>query len=382
MKVSNDTARLRATAIVAATLLAAASAIAEDSWTLGGTVASQPYAAYSGPAGFDASKLYYGSSSSLGLELEAKGDRARVYASVEAALLSGVAAEVAWAVAASPYARPDELLLPASPTGSGDATALAARLRALYLKLELGPASLTAGRQVVNYGRGALWSPTDIFTELDLTGLSPVRLGSDALRLGLPFGDTAGLDLVAAPKLAFSDGNYALRVRDLVGGVDGALIAARDGERSGTVVGADFKADLELGLYGEASYELFDSGAKGILRAAGGTDYSIGDFILAAEYYYNGGGSAADPLFPGSHNVYGSLTWKASELLVVSGTLVWDASDGAGTGTLIASYNATQSATLGAFLQASYGQSNYGLAFGLASESWSYEVGLSLSVKF
>ena len=57
-----------------------------------------------------------------------------------------------------------------------------------FSRVNLDWISFTAGRQVVNYGRGALWSPTDIFTELDLAGISPVRRGTDALRVAAPSG--------------------------------------------------------------------------------------------------------------------------------------------------------------------------------------------------
>jgi hypothetical protein len=353
------------------------------SFSLGGSLTTEPYAAYAGPGAFAAADLSYGSSTSLGLDLEAKGDLARAEASLETAVLTGVAAQAAWAVAGSPYARTDELLLPAWSSGSPvPGTIVAARVRTLYLRLDLDWASLTAGRQVVNYGRGALWSPTDIFTELDLTGLSPVRRGTDALRLVLPFGATEALDLVAAPTAAAEDGRYALRLRGLLAGVDGALMAARDGAGGGTVIGSDFKADLELGFYGEASYELYDSGRAGTLKAAGGADYSFGDFIVAAEYYYNGGGASSDLLFPGSHNVYGSVIWKASELLSLSGTLVWDVSDESGTYTLLADGSVAQNATLGGFLQYGFGQSSYGLGFGSGSSAWSAEAGLEIEVKF
>jgi hypothetical protein len=363
----------------------AAPATAQDaaSFSLGGSLTTEPYAAYAGSGAFAAADLSYGSSTSLGLDLEAKGDLARAEASLETAVLTGAAAQAAWAVAGSPYARTDELLLPAWSSGSpAPETIVAARVRTLYLKLDLDWASLTAGRQVVNYGRGALWSPTDVFTELDLTGLSPVRRGTDALRLVLPFGATEALDLVAAPTAAPADGRYALRLRGLVAGADGALMAARDGAGGGTVVGADFKADLELGLYGEASYELYDSGGSGTLKAAGGADYSFGDFIVAAEYYYNGGGASSDLLFPGSHNVYGSITWKASELFSLSGNLVWDVSDESGACTLLASESVAQNASLSGFLQYGFGQSSYGLGFGSGGSACSAEAGLEIEVKF
>lgn len=353
------------------------------SWSLGGTVSTQPYAAYAGSDAFTAADVSYGSTTTLGLDLKAVSDRARVEASLETAVLAGAAARNAWAVGGCSYARPDELLLPAYASGSpAPDTIVAARVRTLYLKLDFDWASLTAGRQVVNYGGGALWSPTDIFTELDLTGLSPVRRGSDALRLVVPLGATEGVDLVAAPTAAPADGRYALRARGFVAGVEGAVMTARDGAAKGTLFGADFKADLELGVYGEISYELYDSGQTGTLEAAGGADYSLGDFIVAAEYYYNGGGGASDRLFTASHNVYGSLTWKPTELLRLATTVVWDVTDGSGTGTLLGRLSAAQNAALSGFLQYSYGQSSYGLAFGSGSSSWSAEAGLEIEVVF
>jgi hypothetical protein len=159
-------------------------------------------------------------------------------------------------------------------------------------------------------------------------------------------------------------------------------MAARDGAGEGTVFGADFKADLELGFYGEASYELFDSGRDGILRAAGGADYSLGDFVVAAEYYYNGCGAASDLLFPGSHNAYGSISWKASELFRLSGTLIWDISDESGACTLLASESVAQNASLSGFLQYGFGRSGYGLGAAAGGSAWSAEAGIQVEVKF
>ncbi|HTO24062.1 MAG TPA: hypothetical protein VMQ10_16425, partial [Spirochaetia bacterium] len=96
-------------------------------WTLGGSLLVQPLGSYA------SSTFSYGSSSTLGLDFEAGGGRARAEASIEAAVLTGASASLAWLVAATPYGRPDELLLPASP-GSGD-VALAGRIRTAYGKL-------------------------------------------------------------------------------------------------------------------------------------------------------------------------------------------------------------------------------------------------------
>ena len=348
------------------------------SWDLGGSISAEPYAAWA------SSEASYGAASKASLDLDAKGARARAEVSLDLSALTGAAAEEAWLLAATPYGRGDTLLIPgsASAGASPSETLVSLKLRSLYLKFDFDQASLIAGRQFVNYGRGALWSPTDIFDDLDLTGLSPERIGTDALRLSVPFGATGAVDLVAAPSAAPADGRYALRARSLVGGVDAALMAARDGAGKGWMGGADFKADIEIGLYGEAAYELYDSGREGTLRASLGADYSFGDFIVAAEYYYNGGGAASDILFPGAHNVYWSVVWKASELYQLSETTVWNLSGGSLTSTILASASVAQNADLGVFVQGGYGTASYGLSLGESESSWDAVGGFQFEVKF
>jgi hypothetical protein len=325
--------------------------------TFGGSVLEQAYGSYSGSGGFSSGDFGYGSSTTLGLNLDVKGQRARASASLETAVMDGGAAQIAWLLAAQPGLAPtDELFVPSGRPLGGPDLLMAFRVRTLYVKLDADWVSLIAGRQVINYERGALWSPTDIFTQLDLTGLSPVRLGSDALRLTFPLGTTTGLDVAAAPDTFPADGIYSARLSGLVLGVDGALSAARDGQARTTYLGADFKADLEVGFYGDLSYALPDSGAGASVRAAGGADWSRGDFIFAAEYYYNGGGAGADPLFPGSHNLYGEITWRATEFLSVSPSVIWDIADDSGTGMLLVSLWAAQNATLVVYGKAIWGE--------------------------
>src|SRR5208337_3930515 len=110
----------------------------------------------------------------------------------------------------------------------------------------------------------------------------------------------------------------------------------------GWELGADFKADVVVGLTAEAIYHQPDSGGRGWIRAAAGVDYSVNDLIFAAEYYYNGGGVTADLLYPGAHNLYGSVTWNASELLRLSATVIGDVQSAAGTVMLISTISAAQ----------------------------------------
>ena len=372
--------------VAAAACLAAVSAAAQNPpgtsmqdtppWTLGGTLTAQPAVSYS-------SELTVGTASTLGLVFKAGGERARAEASVEAAVLTGASAQLAWAIAASPFARADELLFPAAAGGAGSPdTAIAARIRTLYAKLDLEWAAFTAGRQVLNYGRGALWTPTDIFTELDLSGISPVRRGTDAIRMVMPLGVTAGLDLAAAPTTSPGSGRYAARLSSLLGDADAAVMAARDGAGRAWLAGADFKADLVIGFYADAVYAQPDAGGWGMVRAAAGADWSIGDFIIAAEYYYNGGGASADLLYPGTHNLYGSLTWTASQLVLLSLTGVVDLEGGAGTGTLLAQVSAAQNADVTAYVQAARGSGGYGRGYGAGGSSWTVGAGAGFQVKF
>ena len=213
--------------------IAAVAAAQEAGPTVGGSAYEQAYAAYSNGSPPLPSSFSYGSITDLELALSAKGEKARAEATISAQMLTGTAAAIAWSTAAAGLARPDELMLPAYSAASPSMpeTVFGARVRTLYVKLDEGAFSALAGRQVVNFGKGVLWSPVDIFDELDLSGLSPDRRGSDALRLSEALGETGSLDLVGAPTFDPAFGRYALRGTGLVGGANLGFLAAREGER-------------------------------------------------------------------------------------------------------------------------------------------------------
>ena len=375
-------AAIAAAILVSATVLggAAQDAAPQGAVTssVGGSVSARSFAAYAGD-------FAYGSAATLSLDLRAKGPSARAEASIETAVLTGSAARTAWLVDSSPSGRPDELFLPAGATASPE-TALAGRIRSLYAKLDSGAFSLTAGRQVVNFGKGPLWSPVDIFNELDLSGLSPYRRGSDALRLSAALGTTESLDLVAAPTLTPSAGRYAARAsgtiapeEGFISALDWGLMASRQGSGAGGgawVAGLDLKADIGPSLYADALYTAADSGG-GAFRAAAGGDWSFvpgdsGRVILAAEYYHNGGGAAADALFPDAHNAYASLAWAVDEYLSLSLNGTWRIGGDSAQAMFLAALDAAQNASLSVYARLSVGG-----ASGLAADS-----GLVLKVEF
>jgi hypothetical protein len=385
---ARSSSRARAAALARA--LAAAAALgpaglalsaqeADPSFLVGGSARTAPFARISFAGGGSAA---YGSASAIGLDLDARGPSARAYASVEAALLTGAAASDAWAArAVARAAGLDEgglLLVPAYDSSPGaPPTLLEARIRSLYVKLDLDWMSLTAGRQVLKYQRCRLWSPTDAYTELDLSGLSPVRRGADALRLSFPLGATGGLDLAAAPGADPAEGRYSARLSGLVAGVDAAAIAFRDGAAASPgadswSAGASAHADLGLGLDAEAIATRADSGELWA-RAALGADWSFGDFVLAAEYYYNGGGAAADRMAPGSHNAYAAISWKAGDFVAVNAASILGLSARSWSATLSASIDAAQNAAVEAYAR---------IAAVDSGEPPALEAGAALTVKF
>jgi hypothetical protein len=207
--------------------------------------------------------------------------------------------------------------------------------------------------------------------------------GTDSVRATVPLGETAGVDLAAAPTQAPADGRYSARVNALIADVlDAEVMAARDGAAKGWVIGTDFKTDVEVGLTGEASWFQPDAGGWGWVRAAVGVDWSIGDFILAAEYYYNGGSAAADLLFPAMHNAYASVTWAPSSLFQASLSVIADLQQATGTATLLTRVSAAQNADVTAFLRMGNGSAGYGIGYGTGGAAWTGQAGVGLEVKF
>lgn len=361
-------------AAVLALFLAAASGTAQDhSWTLGGSLTQQAYAA----AAETGTSLdwSYGSTTTLEANLRARGPVLRAEFSAEAALLTGASAEAfAAAAAAVPSSVPtDTLYAPADLTDAE--TVLAARVRTAYIKWTAEGFSLTAGRQIVNYGKGTAWSPADLFTERDYSGLSVARRGSDALRLTVPLGALSLAEAVAAPASDPSEGTYALRAAGLVfGTLEGSLVGAWDGGADAWIGGGDLKFDLSwISFHGDAAYSVPGAGGAGDLRAVLGFDTSFGDFVLGAEYYYNGA-YGTDPLFPGAHNAYTALSWSAADYHTLALSALADLEAGLFAATLTWAWDLAQNGGLTTYLRLSNGRAG--------TESWSGQLGAQLEVKF
>ncbi|MGI5864713.1 MAG: hypothetical protein ACOX6T_22055 [Myxococcales bacterium] len=155
-------------------------------------------------------------------------------ARLQACLLWGehLDAEIAWQLAASVASAPafaGGAALGGSPI-SGAATAsrrlvdfdgalaesgtmrLRHDLDRLSLKLSLPGIDLVAGRQVLGWGSGRLWNPTDLLSPFSPTDIDKeVRKGVDSLRVSMPLGVTGLLDLLWLPQRRAEDNGGVVR---------------------------------------------------------------------------------------------------------------------------------------------------------------------------
>jgi len=76
----------------------------------------------------------------------------------------------------------------------------------LNVSIYLPFADVTVGRQAISFGKAYLWNPLDVFRPFDPTSFDrDYKIGVDALRVDMPFGETGTVTMVGA--LSLGDGN-------------------------------------------------------------------------------------------------------------------------------------------------------------------------------
>ena len=126
----------------------------------------------------------------------------------------------------------------------------------LALKLPLPFGDLTIGRQVLSWGTGRLWNPTDVLSPFPPTAVDrEVRRGFDAVRLAVALGDLTQLDLLYLPQRAAGNMGGVARLQTNLRGWDGSLSFGkyvRD-----LLIGADLAGDLgPIGVHAEGAYTI------------------------------------------------------------------------------------------------------------------------------
>jgi hypothetical protein len=288
--------------------------------------------AYSISEPFDSSTRSgsYNGASSLRLDAIG-GDRnsAKIEASVIVRMMYGEAADRAREALA-------DALIQDLDTSAGMVTALllgssgpimTVDLKKLYLSVYMPMADISVGRMIVNYGRGTVFSPVDLFSAVDTGDIALGRTGNDALRVLFPLGNFSGLDLVStiasSPEQSIAGGRLFGHALDW----DFGLSAFRDGRSSSggngdLVFGLDLKGDIEFGVSAEALARLpFEAGSpdpsEAVYSLMAGLDYSIkGQWFFDLEYLWNIRAGQTYPVggFRHDHNLFASLSWKPDDL--------------------------------------------------------------------
>ncbi len=202
-------------------------------------------------------------------------------------------------------------------------------LRKLYMSIYLPFADITLGRQIINFGKGFVFSPIDLFSSVELYDLNYRRRGTDIANIRIPFSDLSGLDFTT--ELPFVDDNFSTSAKlfatffdfdfSLIGiyrntGVDADF-------EDEVVTGFTFKGDMEIGIYGEAVIHILTDSGSAFFEGMLGADYSIKDrWYFMTEYLYKQY-NWANSIW-GEHNLFGSVRYNTNDLMNISGSVLYD----------------------------------------------------------
>lgn len=203
---------------------------------------------------------------------------------------------------------PQRRLLDFEPLlASQDGFALQHNLDQLSATFHAPAVTVVVGRQVVSWGTGRLWNPTDLFSPFAPTDVDrEVRRGADAVRVSVPLSELSELELIWLPQLHLVDQGAVVRGRtNVFDNSDVSVTVAK--YVADVVVGGDFVADVGLfGVYGEGAFTLpVDDALAGegvggavdasFVRAVVGASCRPNDvWTLVGEYHFNGFGTDDD----------------------------------------------------------------------------------------
>jgi hypothetical protein len=163
----------------------------------------------------------------------------------------------------------------------------------LYIKHDFDFGEITAGRQLISWGVGRVWQPTDMFLPINPSNFSKFEKdGADALTFKYFLGDFSDIEVIYNFREMWKDGNYGARLRTNYEEYDLSLMSGMFDNR--IVVGGDFAGNLmKAGFRGEGVVSMnryhMDSN---YVRFVFGLDYQFtADFYGLIEYQYNGAGA-------------------------------------------------------------------------------------------
>lgn len=163
----------------------------------------------------------------------------------------------------------------------------------LYYKHTFDFAEVVFGRQVISWGVGRIWQPTDLFNPINPANFSKLEKdGADALSSKIFISEFTDLELVCNFRENIKDYNYGARFRTNFSEYDVSVMTGYFDRK--VILGGDFTGNFfNAGLRGEGifSYDA-DSPDSNYVRAILGLDYQFtSELYTLIEYQYNGRGT-------------------------------------------------------------------------------------------
>jgi hypothetical protein len=224
-------------------------------------------------------------------------------------------------------------------------------MRKLYLEAYLPFADIAVGRQIINFGKGLIFSPIDAFSTVQIMDLNFRRNGSDVANARIPLGDLSGIDCIVEAPFGNNEHSSAAKFFTTIAGWDVSMVGLYRHLSGESLAGAAFKGDAVVGLYGE----LVEHIVKGIddqyFEGMTGVDYSIHNtWFFNAEYYYNDRPAAVPSLW-GHNNTYTSVQFAPNELMRLSVIGLYQFEEHRAIGMLAWDYSVLQNADLTAYIR-------------------------------
>ena len=160
----------------------------------------------------------------------------------------------------------------------------------LYYKQIFDFGEITFGRQLITWGVGRIWQPTDLFNPINPANFSKFEKdGADGISTKIYLGDFSDLELVVNTREQLSKNNYGGRFRTNYNEYDLTINSGYFDERY--VLGSSFAGNLlGAGIRGEGIYSFKKDSSYA--RIIFGADYQFtGKIYALIEYLYNGEGT-------------------------------------------------------------------------------------------
>jgi hypothetical protein len=237
-------------------------------------------------------------------------------------------------------------------------------LRELYFTLYAQFADIGIGRQIINFGKGNVLSPIDIFSPVNITDLNFKRNGSDVVNIKIPLGTVSGIDCITELPVDQQEHTSAMKLFTNISNFDLDLIGMYRHMAREAIIGVSFKGDLFTGVYGEYAGHFYRDTHKYVNEFMIGADYSLlsNDLIFNIEYSYNQNPLNPDtmsivslsrikrPLFR-RHYLFFNTQYSVNELFSLSGNVIYNIQDTALLGTAMIRYNILQNVNITGYVR-------------------------------